>query len=165
MNINGFRAGYTGLGTLLWTLPHAAYCTIDHRLPPDLDPEVCLAKIRAHLDRNGYDDIGIKVLMSVPPQKLSVTDEIAQAAIRVFRVWGIQPVVWPRKGASGPMGFFSHILGLRVLGATGMGHASGHSGGNEFLVIEGDGRVGGLQELEQSFVDLLLSYATYPAEY
>lgn len=165
MNINGFRAGYTGLGTLLWTLPHAAYCTIDHRLPPDLDPEVCLAKIRAHLDRNGYDDIGIKVLMSVPPQKLSVTDEIAQAAIRVFRDWGIQPVVWPRKGASGPMGFFSHILGLRVLGATGMGHASGHSGGNEFLVIEGDGRVGGLQELEQSFVDLLLSYATYPAEY
>ena len=38
MNINGLRAGYTGPGTLLWTLPNAAYCTIDHRLPPDLDP-------------------------------------------------------------------------------------------------------------------------------
>ena len=33
MNINGIRAGYTGPGTLLWTLPHQAYCTIDIRLP------------------------------------------------------------------------------------------------------------------------------------
>tara|TARA_Y100000590_G_scaffold210775_1_gene238796 strand:- start:6631 stop:8073 length:1443 start_codon:yes stop_codon:yes gene_type:complete len=165
MNINGLHAGYTGPGTLLWTLPGAAYCTIDHRLPPDLDPEVCRQKIRAHLDKNGYSDIGIKVLMSVPPRKVSIKDDVAQAGLRIFKNWGIDPVVWPRGGASGPTGFFSQLLGLRVLAATGMTHASGHSAGNEFLVIEGDGKVGGLLELEQSFVDLLYSYATYPNDF
>ena len=165
MNINGLRAGYTGPGTLLWTLPNAAYCTIDHRLPPDLDPQVCLQKIRTHLDHHGYKDIGIKVLMSVPAQKLSVKDDIAQAGLRVFKGWDIEPTVWPRRGASGPMGFFSQMLGLKVLGATGIGHASGHSAGNEFLVTEGDGKVGGLVELEQSLADLLYSYAAYPDEF
>ena len=165
MNINGLRAGYTGPGTLLWTLPNAAYCTIDHRLPPDLDPNVCCGKIRAHLDRHGYSDIGIKVLMAVPAQKLSVTDDIAQAGLRVFKARGIEPTVWPRRGASGPMGFFSQMLGLKLLGATGIGYASGHSAPNEFLVVEGDGKVGGLAELEQSFVDLIYSYAAYPNEF
>jgi acetylornithine deacetylase/succinyl-diaminopimelate desuccinylase-like protein len=163
MNINGLRAGYTGPGTTLWTLPHAAYCTIDHRLPPDLDPEVCRRKIRAHLDRHGFGDIGIKVMMSVGAQKLSVKDDLAQAALRVFKAWNIEPAVWPRRGASGPTGFFSQMLGLKVLGATGVGYASGHSGPDEFLVIEGDGKVGGLAELEKSYVDLLYSYAAYPA--
>ncbi len=57
------------------------------------------------------------------------------------------------------------MLGLKVLGSTGLGYASGHSEGNEFLVIEGDGKVGGLVELEQSFADLLYSYAAYPGDY
>jgi acetylornithine deacetylase/succinyl-diaminopimelate desuccinylase-like protein len=162
MNINGLRAGYTGPGTTLWTLPHAAYCTIDHRLPPDLDPEVCRGKIRAHLDRAGYGDVGIKVLMSVGAQKLSINDELAQSALRVFGAWKIEPAVWPRRGASGPTGFFSQMLGLKVLGATGVGYASGHSGPDEFLVVDGDGKVGGLAELEKSYIDLLYSFAAYP---
>lgn len=165
MNINGLRAGYTGPGTTLWTLPHAAYCTIDHRLPPDLDPELCRQKIRTHLDRHGFVDIGIKVLMSVGAQKLNIGDDLTQAALRVFKAWDIEPVVWPRRGASGPTGFFSQMLGLKVLNATGLGYASGHSGPDEFLVVEGDGQVGGLVELEQSFADLLFSYAAYPGDF
>ena len=69
------------------------------------------------------------------------------------------------KGASGPPGYFSTLLGLNVLSSTGIGHASGHGSPDEFLVIEGDGKVGGLVELEQSYVDLLYSYANYPNEY
>ena len=165
MNINGLRAGYTGPGTLLWTLPNAAYCTIDHRLPPDMDPNDICQKIRDHLDRHGFSDVGIKVLMAVPAQKLSVTDDVAKAGLRVFDGWGIEPTVWPRRGASGPMGFFSKMLGVKLLGSTGIGYASGHSAPNEFLVIEGDGKVGGLSDLERSFVDLLYSYAAYPEEF
>jgi acetylornithine deacetylase/succinyl-diaminopimelate desuccinylase-like protein len=165
MNINGLRAGYTGPGTALWTLPNVASCTIDHRLPPDLDPQVCLQKIREHLDQHGYSDINIKVLMSIGAQKLNVADEIAQAALRVFRAWDLDPAIWPRKGASGPTGLFSQLLDLNVLGATGMGYASGHSAANEFLVVEGDGKVGGLVELEQSFADLIYSYAAYPGAF
>lgn len=165
MNIDGLRAGFTGPGTALWTLPNAAYCTIDHRLPLNLDPEDIQQKIRTHLDLHGYGDIGIRTLMSVGAQKLGIEDDIAQAALRVFDEWKADPVIWPRKGVSGPSGVFSQLLGFPVLGSTGMGYASGHAGPNEFLVTEGDGAVGGLVELEQSFADLVYSYAGYPGPF
>jgi hypothetical protein len=93
--------------------------------------------------------------MSVGAQKLSVEDDMAQAALRVFDDWKADPVIWPRKGVSGPSGVFSQLLGLPVLGSTGMGYTSGHAGPNEFLVTEGDGAVGGLVELEQAVARVL----------
>lgn len=159
MNINGIRAGFTGPDTALWTLPHVASCTIDHRLPPDLDPEACLQRIRDHLDAQGYADIRLEVLMSVGAQSLHLHDELAQAALAAYAHWQVEPRIWPRRGASGPTGYFSRLLGLKVLGQTGLGHASGHSSGNEFLVVEGNEQVGGLVELTGSYVDLLFDYA------
>ena len=165
MNINGLRAGYTGPGTLLWTLPNSARVTIDHRLPPNLEPPEIAKKIRTHLDKHGYSDISMKILMDVTANKLGVNDDIAQAGLRVIRDWADNPAIWPRQGASGPTGVFSKMLGIKVLGGTGMGFGSGHTGGDEFMVTEGDGKVGGLVELEQSLVDLIYSYAAYPNEY
>ncbi len=157
MNINGIRAGFTGPGTTLWTLPHVAQCTIDHRLPPDLDPQACLARIREHLDAQGFSDIHLEVLMSVGAQSLNLNDDLAQSALKIFSNWNVEPVIWPRRGASGPTGYFSQMLGLNVLGSTGMGYASGHSSANEFLVIEGNEKVGGVVELTGSYADLLCS--------
>ena len=159
MNINGLRAGFTGPGTTLWTLPHEAYCTIDHRLPPDLDPQQCLQRIREHLDAQGYADIQLETLMSVGAQSLDLSHDLARAALNYFAQWQVEPMIWPRRGASGPTGYFSQMLGLQVLGSTGLGYASGHSSGNEFLVIEGNDQVGGLVELTCSYADLLFSYA------
>ena len=165
MNISGLRAGYTGPGTKFWTLPHAAYCNIDCRLPAELDPEVLLQQIRDHLDWHGYSDIGIQVLESTPSaHTLSMEDDVAQAALRVFRAWDVEPVIWPRAGSGGPTGFFSRLLDLKTLISTGMGH-TGQSDDGAFMVVEGDGKVGGLVELEQSFADLLYSYAAYPGDF
>jgi acetylornithine deacetylase/succinyl-diaminopimelate desuccinylase-like protein len=160
MNIDGLRAGFTGPATPAWTLPHAAYCTIDHRLPAGLDPDACLAKIRRHLDARGYADIGLRVLGSVGAQTLGVEDALVQAALEVFAQARIEPVVWPCRGTSGPTGHFSQALGVGVLGSTGIGYASGHTGADEFLVIEGDGKVGGLVELEASLAALVAGYAS-----
>lgn len=159
MNINGIRGGYTGPGTTLWTLPHEAACTIDHRLPPDLDPEVCQQRIREHLDRQGYEDIEIRTLMSVGSATVQLGDELAQAALSVFTDWGVEPMIWPRRGASGPTGSFGQLLGIQAMGSTGLGYASGHSSGDEFLVIEGNDRVGGLEQLTCSQADLMCSFA------
>lgn len=159
MNIDGLAAGMTGPGTPAWTLPSVARCTIDHRLPPDIDPEACLARIRAHLDRHGFPDIALTVLGQVGSQKLQPDHPLVRAARAVLSRRGIEPVLWPCRGTSGPTGHFSAILGKGVLGATGLGYASGHSGPDEFLVVEGDGRVGGLTELVSSFADLVLDYA------
>ncbi|MGG5890029.1 M20/M25/M40 family metallo-hydrolase [Falsiroseomonas sp. HC035] len=160
MNIDGLAAGMTGPGTPAWTLPEVARCTIDHRLPPDIDPDACLARIRSHLDRQGYPDIGLRVLGAVGSQKLPVEHDLVRAARAALSRRGIEPTIWPCRGTSGPTGHFSAILGKGVLGATGLGYASGHSGPDEFLVIEGDGRVGGLTELVGSLADLVLDYAS-----
>jgi acetylornithine deacetylase/succinyl-diaminopimelate desuccinylase-like protein len=163
MNIDGLRAGFTGQGTPAWTLPHAAYCTIDHRLPAGLDPDRCLGLIRRHLDARGYADIGLRVLGSVGAQTLGVEDALVRAALGVFAQAGIEPVVWPCRGTSGPTGHFSHALGVGVLGSTGIGYASGHTGADEFLVIEGDGKVGGVAELHATLAALVTAYAGGPA--
>jgi acetylornithine deacetylase/succinyl-diaminopimelate desuccinylase-like protein len=159
MNIDGLAAGMTGPETPAWTLPAVARCTIDHRLPPDIDPDACLASIRRHLDRRGFADIGLKVLGSVGSQRLPVEHALVRAACAALARRGIEPTLWPCRGTSGPTGHFSAILHKGVLGATGLGYASGHSGPDEYLVIEGDGRVGGLPELQASFADLVLEYA------
>jgi acetylornithine deacetylase/succinyl-diaminopimelate desuccinylase-like protein len=163
MNINGIRAGYTGPGTLLWTLPTAAYATVDIRLPAALDPHDIQAKIRRHLDERGYTDITIEPLeASMGDNPLRIQDDAFQAAMRVFQLWNLEPVIWPRRGAGGPTGFFSRMLDLKILNSTGIGYASGHSDANEYLVIQGNERVGGLMQLEQSLADLLFSFAHYP---
>lgn len=159
MNIDGLAAGMTGPGQPAWTLPEVARCTIDHRLPPGLSPEACLARIRAHLDARGYPEIGLKVLAMVGPQRLPAGHALVRAAVAALTRRGVAPVLWPCRGTSGPSGHFSALLGKGVLGATGQGHASGHTGPDEFLVVEGDGRVGGLNELIGSFADLLLDFA------
>ena len=114
MNINGIRAGYTGPGTLLWTLPHEAFCTIDIRLPYNMDPFDIQNKIRRHLDKHGYSDITISPLETSSAEiPLSVSDELFKASLRVFDEWGIKPDVWPRRGSGGPTGIFSKMLGLK----------------------------------------------------
>ena len=164
MNINGIRGGYTGPGTLLWTLPTEAYATVDIRLPAYLDPHDCVDKIRNHLDERGYTDLTIAVLeAAMGDHPLRVEDEEFRAAQRVFDLWGVAPLIWPRRGAGGPTGFFSQMLNIKMLNSTGMAYASGHSDANEFIVIDGNDHVGGLVQMEQSFADLMYSYGLYPA--
>ena len=159
MNIDGLAAGMTGPDTPAWTLPNTARCTIDHRLPPGLDPAVCLAKLRAHLDAGGYPDIGLKVLGMVGPQKLAADHALVRAALTVLQRRGRDPVIWPCRGTSGPSGNFSTQLGLGVLTGAGLGYASGHAGPDEFLVIDGGGQVGGLTDFIGSLADLVLEFA------
>ena len=132
---------------------------VNHRLPPDIDPDACLASIRRHLDSRGFPDISLAVLGSVGSQKLPVEHRLVQAACAVLASRGMAPVIWPCRGTSGPTGHFNVILRTGVLGATGLGYASGHAGPDEFLVVEGDGRAGGLPELAASSADLVVAYA------
>ncbi len=163
MNINGIRAGFTGPGTLLWTLPHEAFCTIDIRLPYDMDPFDIMNKIRGHLDTHGFSDITITPLETSSAEiPISTSDDIFKASLRVFDEWNIKPVIWPRRGSGGPTGFFSKMLGLKSLSSTGFSYASGHSGPDEYMVVEGNDKVGGLLEFEKSLADLIYSFAYFP---
>src|SRR5437588_10391554 len=55
-NLAGLGSGYTGQGTKT-VLPAKAMAKIDFRLVPNQDPQDILAKLKAHLRAEGYDDI------------------------------------------------------------------------------------------------------------
>lgn len=159
LNINGMWSGYTGEGTKT-ILPHVATAKVDTRLPPGLSPDTALAMIRRHLDAHGFGDLEIRKLSGYPAAQTSVETPLVQAAIAVFRKYGITPRVAPRLAGSAPFYVFTERLGLPLVFA-GLGHGSGAHAPNEYMVIrprEGS-RVAGLADIEKGYVDLLYALA------
>jgi len=60
ININGFKAGYTGSGTKT-VLPRKATAKIDIRFGPNLEPEQVVEYLKTHFADQGYADIEIIV--------------------------------------------------------------------------------------------------------
>ena len=84
VTICGMQAGYTGEG-MKTVLPNTAFAKIDCRLVPDLTPEICVALLRAHLDRRGFGDVEIVPLNGEHPATSPVDAPIVaacQAAVR-----------------------------------------------------------------------------------
>ena len=159
LNVDGLWSGYTGEGVKT-ILPHLATAKVDSRLPPGLDPDEALAKIRAHLDEHGFSDVVLRKLSGYPAAQSSIDSPLVQAAIRVFNKWGEVDEVWPRLAGSAPFYQFTERLGLPLV-FNGMGHGSGAHAPNEYMVIEpaeGSG-IAGLAEVEKSYVDLLYALA------
>lgn len=159
-NINGLRAGYTGPGTPLFTLPTEATARFDIRLPRNMTVEQTLSAMRKHLDKYGFGDTELRVMGGYGSTSSDMEDDFVQAALGALDGGPVKPLIWPRKSASNPVGVISDRLGIKVL--TGFGNGitlGGNAGPDECLVIEsGDSRPG-LLELEASFIDLLYNYA------
>ena len=126
-----------------------------------LDPDEALAKIRAFLDANGFDDIEIRKLSGYPASQTSVKAPPVQAALSVFRKYAEDVAVKPRIAGSAPFYQFTERLGLPLVFA-GFGHGTGAHAPNEYMVItpaEGTG-IAGLREIERAYVDLLFALAS-----
>jgi len=159
MNIDGIWAGYTGDGVKT-ILPHRATAKVDSRLPPGIDPDEALKKIRAHLDANGFADIEIRKLSGYPAAQTSVQAGMVQAAIGVASKYTGEIAVNPRIAGSAPFYQFTERLGIPMV-PYGLGYGSGAHAPDEFMLIEaGPGSaVAGLAEIEKSYVDFLYSLA------
>lgn len=155
LNIDGIWGGYTGPGTKT-ILPHKATAKVDSRLVPDQTPEEALRLIRAHLERNGFGDLEVRVHSGYPPAQTSVSAPLIQKAIGVYRKHGSTPAVSPRIAGSAPYYLFTGRLGLPML-AGGIGVGSGAHAPNEYLVIHpaAGSQIAGLAAQEKFFVDLL----------
>ena len=159
LNIDGIWGGYTGEGTKT-ILPHRATAKVDSRLPPDIDPDEAMAKIRAHLDNNGYADIEIRQLGGYPPAQTSVEAAPVQAALSVFKKYSENVAVQPRIAGSAPFYQFTQRLGLPLVPA-GLGFGSGAHAPNEIMLIEPAEGVGaaGLAGVEKAYVDFIYALA------
>jgi acetylornithine deacetylase/succinyl-diaminopimelate desuccinylase-like protein len=159
LNIDGIWGGYTGEGTKT-ILPHKATAKVDSRLPPDIDPDEAMAKIRAHLDNNGFADIEINQLGGYPAAQTSVDDPAVQAAMSVFKKYASDLAVQPRIGGSAPFYQFTDRLGLPMI-PSGLGFGTGAHAPNEIMLVEpaeGTGAVG-LAEVEKAYVDFVYALA------
>jgi acetylornithine deacetylase/succinyl-diaminopimelate desuccinylase-like protein len=159
LNIDGLWSGYTGEGVKT-ILPHVATAKVDSRLPPGLDPDEQLAKIRRHLDSHGYADVELRKLSAYPAAQTSIDSPLVRSAIAVFQKWGKVREVWPRLAGSAPFYQFTDRLNLPLV-FNGLGHGSGAHAPNEYMVIEpkpGTG-IAGLAEIEKGYVDLLFALA------
>ena len=157
MNIDGMWAGYTGEGVKT-ILPHMATAKMDSRLPVGIDPQEALAKIRAHLDAQGFEDVAMHVLAAYPASQTSVDTDLVRSAIAVYKRYGATPTVNPRVAGSAPFYQFTERLGLPMI-PFGLGHGRGAHAPNEVYVIDSAGQVAGLAEIEKAYVDLLYAFA------
>jgi acetylornithine deacetylase/succinyl-diaminopimelate desuccinylase-like protein len=164
LNIDGLYAGYTGEGVKT-ILPHRATAKMDSRLPVGIDPDVHLAKLRAFLDANGYDDLELRKLSGYPAAQTSVEAPLVQAAIGVARKYGITPRINPRIAGSAPFYQFTERLGLPMI-PWGLGFGSGAHAPNEVMLIEPAATSGaaGLADIEKAYVDLIYALAAGAAE-
>lgn len=159
LNVDGLWSGYTGEGTKT-ILPHVATAKIDSRLPPGLEPDSAMAMIRAHLDRNGYEDLVIRPMSGYPAANSPVDAEFVQLAIGVLNKYGATPTVSPWLAGSAPFYQFTRVLGLPFVFG-GLGHGSGAHAPDELMLIhpaEGTGAAG-LADVEKSYVDMLYALA------
>lgn len=119
--ICGLTAGYQGAGVKT-VLPAKASAKVDFRLVPDQSPEEIVAKLRAHLDAQGFSDVEVKLLGGGRPAKVPPDHPFVHLANETaVAVYGKEPLVEPIVGGSGPNYPFIHVLGLPVVSA-GIGY-------------------------------------------
>jgi acetylornithine deacetylase/succinyl-diaminopimelate desuccinylase-like protein len=116
-------------------------------------------KLRAHLDRRGYDDIEIRLLAAYEVSKTSINEPIVQAVLSLYRKYGVPVQIQPHWGGSAAMCYLTSGPVYLPLAEGGLGHGGNPHATDEYLVIEGDKNLAGLVEAETSFVDLLYIYA------
>jgi len=157
-NVDGYISGHTGEGTLT-IIPHKARAKIDIRLVPNMQPRRVIELLRKHLDRHGFSDIEIKEEIAYGWNKTAPDEPAVQTMLKVYEKHGIPYEVWPFSPGSEPLYLFTqppyHLPMLRF----GVGHGSRNHASDEYLVIEGNGKVAGLVESEKAYVDLLFALA------
>ena len=159
VNISGLRSGYIGPGSKSFLLPHQAIATLDIRLITELDAQEVIRLLKAHLEREGFGDIRVNVMGAYNWAQTDPRADVVQATLQTLEAYGYPPVVWPMVAFGGPWAHVPRMLGIPGLRGAGPGFGDRAATSNEFYVVEGDGKVAGLADTENFYVDLLYNYA------
>ncbi len=124
--ICGLTAGYQGPGTKT-VLPAEASAKVDFRLVPNQDPADIVAKLRKHLDAEGFSDVDVQQHSGMRPARVYPDDPfVAICTETAEEVYGKAARVAPMIGGSGPMYPFVHVLNVPI-GAAGIGYPGGRA--------------------------------------
>lgn len=160
VNIEGLVSGYTGPGGKT-ILPGRGVAKLDFRLVPDQTVEDCLAKLRAHLDAHGFEDIEINFSGGYNPTETAEDSRIIQAQRAVFTRAGVTHTLYPRLAGSWPGCVFTDAPVNLPAAQFGLGHGSGAHAPNEYFVIEpSNPKVAGIEDATMGFVDFMYEMAS-----
>lgn len=159
INIEGLVSGYTGPGGKT-ILPGRAVAKIDTRLVPNQTLEDSMAKIRAHLDKRGFQDIEVNLTGGYDPTETDENSRLIKAEIATYKRMGVPVTIYPRLAGSWPGATFTSAPVSLPAGQFGLGHGSGAHAPNEYYVIESSNpKVEGLVGATMSYVDFLYEIA------
>src|SRR6516225_843543 len=155
INIEGLVGGYTGPGGKT-VLPHRAVAKIDMRLVPDMTAADTLAKLKAHLAKQGFPDIEVNMSGGYDPTQTDPDSRLIQVQLATYRRLGVDPLLWPRSAGSWPGCVFTNAPLSLPAGHFGMGHGTGAHAPDEYYLIESSNpKVQGLDGAVASFVEYL----------
>lgn len=159
INIQGLVAGYTGPGGKT-ILPHRAVAKVEMRLVPDMTKEDSVAKLKAHLARNGFPDVEVNVTGGYGPTQTPEDSALIKAEQAVLTRAGVPYALNVRSPGSWPGVVFTGEPLRLPAGQFGLGSGAGAHAPDEYFVIESsNGKVAGLVGQTLAYVDLLYEIA------
>ena len=159
VNIEGLVSGYTGPGGKT-ILPGTAVAKLDLRLVPNQTRAEAEAKLRAHLDKRGFEDVAMIVGGGYDPTETPEDSRIIQAELETYRRAGVNATLNPRLAGSWPGAMFSAPPLSLPAGQFGLGHGSGAHAPDEYFVVESSNpNVAGIVDAAMGYVDLFYQVA------
>jgi acetylornithine deacetylase/succinyl-diaminopimelate desuccinylase-like protein len=116
----GFLTGYTGEGVKT-VLPARAMAKMDFRLVPNQDPDDIFAKLRAHLDAEGFTDVKLIKLGGAEPIVTPMEHPLVQRIKAIAEAFSGKPAnINPLMGGTLPLlGALKRYVGVPGLCAPG----------------------------------------------
>jgi acetylornithine deacetylase/succinyl-diaminopimelate desuccinylase-like protein len=159
VNIEGLVSGYTGPGGKT-ILPGMAVAKLDLRLVPSQTRAEAEAKLRAHLDKRGFEDVEMIVGGGYDPTETHEDSRIIQAELETYRRAGVNATLNPRLAGSWPGAMFTAPPLSLPAGQFGLGHGSGAHAPDEYFVVESSNpNVAGVVDAAMGYVDLFYQVA------
>nr|WP_017670208.1 M20/M25/M40 family metallo-hydrolase [Blastomonas sp. AAP53] len=158
-NIEGLVAGYTGPGGKT-VLPGRAVAKLDFRLVPNQTRAEAEAKLRAHLDSQGFTDIEANVSGGYDPTEVAEDSLLIKAEMAAYAKMGVKANLNPRLAGSWPGAVFTAPPVSIPAGHFGIGHGSGAHAPDEYFVVDSSNpKVAGITDATMGFVEMLYQMA------
>ena len=165
-NLDGIWGGNMYGGGAGAILPSKITSKHNIRYQPVQDGIDIVEKIKAQIDRNGYEDVEMQIIGDVPWRKATLEGPLPKAQLRALEIFNIPHNV-PRALRENEQGmtggywpaylFGKNPINIPISGG-GAGYSAGNHANNEFYVIEGAGQVYGLAGAEKSFATVVYGF-------
>jgi len=135
-NVCGYSSGYGGEGGKT-VLPCKTRVKIDMRLVKNQLPHDIFEKLRRHMEKHGFDDLDLELLMAYNPAKTPIDHPMSKAIVTaVEKAFQKDPIIYPLTGGSNPTGILTDFLNIPIVKVPYGSHDEANHAPNENLVID-----------------------------